>query len=128
MTKALTMIKSSIAALSIAVLSACGGGGDVDVVVIADQEHYFLSVDNLNISNGVVCIEDIFLDARSDAGQQVARDLVDFYKTRDFSLNPYHQAYSAPTVCGGETSNYTPYPGLIISASYYYDVIVPYVR
>ena len=125
MTKALTMIKAILVAASIAVLSACGGGGDV---VVVDGDNAFLSVDNLNVSNGVVCIEDIFLDARSDAGQQVARDLVDFYKTRDFSLNPYHQAYSAPTVCGGETSNYTPYPGLIISASYYYDVIVPYVR
>ena len=125
MTKALTMIKSSIAALSIAVLSACGGGGDVDVVVIADQEHYFLSVDNLNVGNGVVCINNMYYDANSPSGQQVARDLVDYYKTYDFSRPSY--AYSAPTYCGGETSNYVPYPGLIIDSSYYYDVILPWV-
>ena len=117
MTKALTMIKSSIAALSIAVLSACGGGGS--------DEYSFLSVDNLNVGNGVVCINNMYYDANSPSGQQVARDLVDYYKTYDFSRPSY--AYSAPTFCGGETSNYVPYPGLIIDASYYYDVILPWV-
>ncbi len=89
MAKALTFIKSGIVALSIAALSACGGGGD--------DSYSFLSVDNLNVSNGVVCVEDIYYDAFSDSGQQVARDLIDFYGTYDFSLRPIHQAYSAPT-------------------------------
>ncbi len=120
MTKALTLIKSSIAALSIAVLTACGGGGG--------DNYSFLSVDNLNVSNGVVCVEDIYDDAFSAAGQQIARDLIDYYGTYDFSLSPIHQAYSAPTYCNGPTSNYVPTAGLIIEASYYYDVIVPWVR
>lgn len=119
MTNALTIIKSGIVALSIAALSACGGGGD--------DSYSFLSVDNLNVSNGVVCVEDIYYDAFSDSGQQVARDLIDFYGTYDFSLRPPHQAYSAPTYCNGPTSNYVPTAGLIIEASYYYDVIVPWV-
>ena len=120
MAKALTFIKSGIVALSIAALSACGGGGD--------DSYSFSSVDNLNVSNGVVCVEDIYYDAFSDSGQQVARDLIDFYGTYDFSLRPIHQAYSAPTYCNGPTSNYVPTAGLIIEASYYYDVIVPWVR
>ena len=120
MTKALTMIKSSIVALSIAALSACGGGSD-------DGGNSFLAVDNLNVSNGVVCVEDIYYEAASASGQQVARDLVDFYGTYDFSLSPYHRVYTAPTYCNGPTSNYVPTAGLIIEASYYYDVIVPYV-
>ena len=120
MAKALTFIKSGIVALSIAALSACGGGGD--------DSYSFLSVDNLNVSNGVVCVEDIYYDAFSDSGQQVARDLIDFYGTYDFSLRPIHQAYSAPTYRNGPTSNYVPTAGLIIEASYYYDVIVPWVR
>jgi hypothetical protein len=119
-------LKLALVATSIAVLSACGGGGG-DVVVI-DQPHAFLSVDNLNVGNGVVCIEDIFVDAFSAQGQQVARDLVDFYGTFNFSLSPIHQAYSAPTFCGGPTSNFTPAPGTIVDASYYYNVIVPRVR
>ena len=119
MTKALTLIKSGIVALSIAALSACGGGGS--------DENSFLSVDNLNVANGVVCVEDIYYDAFSASGQQVARDLIDFYGTYDFSLSPYHRAYSAPTYCNGPTSNYVPCAGLIIDASYYYDVIVPWV-
>lgn len=103
MTKALTLIKSGIVALSIAALSACGGGGS--------DENSFLSVDNLNVANGVVCVEDIYYDAFSASGQQVARDLIDFYGTYDFSLSPYHRAYSAPTYCNGPTSNYVPYAG-----------------
>ena len=73
MTKALTLIKSGVVALSIAALSACGGGGS--------DENSFLSVDNLNVANGVVCVEDIYYDAFSASGQQVARDLIDFYGT-----------------------------------------------
>lgn len=119
MTKALTLIKSGIVALSIAALSACGGGDS--------DEYSFLSVDNLNVANGVVCVEDIYYEAASASGQQVARDLVDFYGTYDFSLSPYHRVYTAPTYCNGPTSNYVPTAGLIIEASYYYDVIVPYV-
>jgi hypothetical protein len=113
-------LKLALIASSIAVLSACGGGGGDD--------HGFLSVDNLNVANGTVCIEDIFLDAYSAQGQQVARDLIDYYGTYNFSLNPIHNAYSAPTYCGGPTSNYVPAPGLIIDASTYYNVIVPAVR
>jgi hypothetical protein len=119
-------LKLAILASSIAVLSACGGGGDSDVIIVTD--HSFLSVDNLNVGNGTVCIEDIFLDAFSAQGQQVARDLVDYYGTYDFSLRPIHNAYSAPTYCGGPTSNYVPAPGLIIDANVYYNIIVPAVR
>jgi len=126
MEKMIKRMKFTLAAAAVAVLSACGGGGDV--VVVVDSERSFLSVDNLNVANGVVCINDIFLEATSEAGQQVARDLIDFYKTRDFSLIPPHQAYSAPTFCGGETSNPVPAPGLIIDTNYYYNVIVPSVR
>lgn len=118
--------KLALVASSIAALSACGGGGDSEVIVITD--HAFLSVDNLNASNGTVCIEDIFLDASSAQGQQVARDLVDYYGTYDFSLRPIHNAYSAPTYCGGPTSNFVPAPGIIITANQYYNVIVPRVR
>ncbi|MEQ1534988.1 MAG: hypothetical protein ABL923_03850 [Burkholderiaceae bacterium] len=119
-------LKLALIASSIAVLSACGGGGDSDVIIVTD--HSFLSVDNLNVGNGTVCIEDIFLDAFSAQGQQVARDLVDYYGTYDFSLRPIHNAYSAPTYCGGPTSNYVPAPGLIIDANVYYNIIVPAVR
>jgi hypothetical protein len=122
----LASLKLSLVASSIALLSACGGGGG-DVVVV-DTSHAFLSVDNLNYGNGVVCVEDIFLEANSPQGQQVARDLIDFYGTYNFALSPIHQAYSAPTYCGGPTSNYTPPPGTIVDASYYYNVIVPRVR
>ena len=54
-------LKLALLASSIAILSACGGGGDV--VIVTDQPHAFLSVDNLNVVNGTVCVEDIFLDA-----------------------------------------------------------------
>jgi hypothetical protein len=120
-------LKLALVASSIALLSACGGGGG-DVVVVTDQPHAFLSVDNLNYGNGVVCVEDIFVDAFSAQGQQVARDLVDYYGTYDFGLRPIHNAYSAPTYCGGPTSNYTPPPGTIVDASYYYNVIIPRLR
>jgi hypothetical protein len=118
--------KLALVATSIAVLSACGGGGDTDIVII-DEAGSFLSVDNLNTSNGVVCVNNIGFAANSAQGQQVARDLIDYYGTYDFGLQPYHRAYSAPTYCGGPTANYTPAPGLIISANDYYNVIVPWV-
>ena len=111
--------KLALVATSIAFLSACGGGSETD--------HGFLSVDNLNVGNTVVCVEDIFLTADSAQGQQVARDLIDYYGTYDFGLQPYHRAYSAPTYCGGPTANYTPAPGTIITANDYYNVIVPWV-
>ena len=114
-----TALKLALVATSIAILSACGGGSDTD--------HGFLSVDNLNVGNTVVCVEDIFLTADSAQGQQVARDLIDYYGTYDFGLQPYHRAYSAPTYCGGPTANYTPAPGTIITANDYYNVIVPWV-
>jgi hypothetical protein len=120
-------LKLALVASSIALLSACGGGGG-DVVVVTEQAHAFLSVDNLNIGNGVVCVENIFLDAYSAQGQKVARDLIDYYGTYNFSLSPIHQAYSAPTYCGGPTSNFVPAPGVIVDSSYYYNVIVPRVR
>ena len=118
-------LKLALVASSIAILSACGGG-DTDVIVVTD--HSFLSVDNLNVGNGTVCIEDMFLEANSAQGQQVARDLIDYYGTFNFSLNPIHNAYSAPTYCGGPTANFVPAPGLIIDASAYYNIIVPAVR
>lgn len=118
-------LKLALLASSIAILSACGGGGG-DVVIVTDQPHAFLSVDNLNVGNGTVCVEDIFLDAFSSQGQQVARDLIDYYGTYDFGLRPIHNAYSAPTYCGGPTANYTPAPGVIISANDYYNVIAPW--
>lgn len=120
------IVKIALISSSIALLSACGGGGGD--VVSPDPSHSFLSVDNLNYGNGVVCVEDIFVDAGSAQGQQVARDLVDFYGTYNFALSPIHQAYSAPTYCGGPTSNFVPAPGTIVDASYYYNVIVPRVR
>jgi hypothetical protein len=119
-------IKSTLVAGSIALLSACGGG-DTEVVVVTQESGSFLSVDNL-LNYGVVCVNNIVYDAYSPQGQQVARDLIDFYGTYNFSLSPIHNAYSAPTYCGGATSNYVPSPGLIIDASYYYNVIVPRVR
>jgi hypothetical protein len=120
-------LKLALVASSIAILSACGGGGG-EVVIVTDQPHAFLSVDNLNIGNGVVCIEDIFLDAASPQGQQAARDLANFYGVANLFASPLNVAYSAPTLCGAPTSNFVPSPGLIIDAGYYYNVIVPRVR
>jgi hypothetical protein len=117
-------LKLAAVASSIAILSACGGG-DSDVIIVTD--HAFLSVDNLNVGNGTVCVEDIFLEASSSQGQQVAQDLIDYYGIYDFGLRPLNNAYSAPTYCGGPTSNYVPAPGIIISANDYYNVIVPSV-
>ena len=119
-------LKFSLAAASIALLSACGGGGG-DTIVVVDQPHGFLSVDNI-ANYGVVCVEDIFLDAGSPQGQQAARDLANFYGVANLFASPLNVAYSAPTYCGGPTSNFVPTPGLIIDAGYYYNVIVPRVR
>lgn len=116
-----TSIKLGITALSIAVLSACGGGGGGD-----DMSYSFLSVDNTG--SGVVCVENMYVDAYSGEGQQVARDLVAFYGVGNPYANPLNLAYSAPTYCGGPTANYTPAPNVIIDQSYYYNVIVPWVR
>ena len=121
-----TALKTALVASSIAILSACGGGGDTEVVII-EESGSFLSVDNLQ-NYGVVCVNNIGYQANTEQGQQVARDLVDFYGTYDFGLVPIHNAYSAFTYCGGATSNYVPTPGLIIDANYYYNVIVPRVR
>lgn len=109
-------VKLGLSAFSIALLSACGGGGDMS--------YTFLSVDNTG--QGVVCVENIGFDAYSAEGQQVSRDLVAYYGV----ANPYISAlsYSAPTYCGGPTANYVPAPNLIIDQSYYYNVIVPWVR
>jgi hypothetical protein len=118
-------LKISFAAASFALISACGGGGDT--IVVVDQPHGFLSVDNI-AGFGVVCVEDIFLDAGSPQGQQAARDIANFYGVADLFASPLNVAYSAPTFCGGPTSNFVPAPGLIIDVSYYYNVIVPAVR
>lgn len=115
-----TSIKLGITALSIAVLSACGGGGG------DDMSYSFLSVDNTG--SGVVCVENLYVDAYSGEGQQVARDLVAFYGIRDFNARPLNLAYSAPTYCGGPTANPVPAPNVIIDQSYYYNVVVPSVR
>ena len=61
-------LKLALIASSIAVLSACGGGGS-DVVVI-DQPHAFLSVDNLNYGNGVVAVR------HQTSHQHLARSLM----------------------------------------------------
>ena len=119
-------LKLSLTAASIAVLSACGGGGDT--VVVVDQPHGFFSVDNINVPGGVVCVEDIFVQAGSAQGTQVALDIADFYGIANPFANPPFLTYSAPTYCGGPTSNFVPAPGLIIDASYYYNVIVPTFR
>lgn len=119
-------LKFGLAAASMALISACGGGGDT--IVVVDQPHGFLSVDNI-AGYGVVCVEDIFLDAASPQGQQAARDIANFYGIANlFIAPPLNIAYSAPTYCGGPTSNFVPAPGLIIDVNYYYNVIVPNVR
>ncbi len=117
-------MKLALSAFSIALLSACGGGGEV--VVVTDPAHSFVSVDNTG--SGVVCVEDMFMDASSAQGQQVARDLVAYYGVANPYANPLNVAYSAPTFCGGQTANYVPAPNLIVDSSYYYNVIVPWVR
>jgi hypothetical protein len=95
--------------------------------VVIDQSHAFLSVDNI-AGYGVVCIEDIFLEANSAEGQQAARDIANYYGVANIYAYPLNIAYSAPTYCGGPTSNYVPAPGLTISANDYYNVIVPRFR
>lgn len=115
-----TSIKLGLSALSIALLSACGGDGG------SDMSYSFLSVDNTG--QGVVCVENIGFDAYSAEGQQVSRDLVAYYGVANPYANPLNLAYSAPTYCGGPTANYVPAPNLIIDESYYYNVIVPWVR
>ena len=114
-------VKLVLISASIAILSACGGGDTA-------ESHAFLSVDNLKYGNGVVCVEDIFIDSSSAQGQQVANDLIAFYGTFDEFANPIHRAYSAPTFCAGETESDIPSPGTIIDAAYYYNVIVPSLR
>ena len=111
-------VKLALCALSIGVLTACGGSGDTS--------YSFLSVDNTG--SGVVCVENLFVDAYSAQGQQVARDLVAYYGIANPYANPLNLAYSAPTYCGGPTSNYVPTPNVIIDASDYYNIIVPSVR
>ena len=121
-------LKLGLIAVSIALLSACGGGGGDDVIIVTDQPHGFLSVDNINVQGGVVCVEDIFIQAGSAQGNQVAFDIANFYGLGNPFADPTFLTYSAPTYCGGPTSNFVPAPGLIIDASYYYNVIVPTVR
>ena len=116
-----TSIKLGITALSIALLSACGVGGGG-----GDAMYSFLSVDNTG--SGVVCVENLYVDANSGEGQQVARDLVAFYGVGNYGARPLNLAYSAPTYCGGPTANPVPAPNVIIDQSYYYNVIVPNVR
>lgn len=118
-----TSIKLGISALSIALLSACGGGGGGSS---SDPSYSFLSVDNTG--SGVVCVENLYVDAYSAEGQRVANDLVAFYGIGNFGARPLNLAYSAPTYCGGPTSNPVPAPNVIIDQSYYYNVIVPSVR
>jgi hypothetical protein len=119
-------LKIGFTAVSIAVLSACGGGGDT--VIIVDQSHSFFSVDNIR-GYGVVCVEDLFIEASpTGQGAQVAVDIANFYGLGNPLANPTFLTYSGPTYCGGPTSNFTPAPGLIVDASYYYNVIVPSVR
>jgi hypothetical protein len=118
-------LKIGFTAVSIAVLSACGGGGDT--VIIVDQSHSFFSVDNIS-GYSVVCVEDIFVDVGTAQGAQIAVDLGRFYGVANPFANPTFLTYSGPTYCGGPTSNFTPAPGLIVDASYYYNVIVPSVR
>lgn len=118
-------VKLGLAAASIALLSACGGGGDS--VIIVDESRSFFSVDNIS-GYGVVCVEDIFIEAGSAQGTQVAIDIANFYGLGNPFADPTFLTYSAPTYCGGPTSNFVPAPGLIVDASYYYNVIVPSVR
>ncbi len=113
-------LKLGLTAASIAVLSACGGGS-------GEISNSFFSVDNIS-GYGVVCVEDIFVDAGTAQGTQVALDIASFYGLGNPLADPTFLTYSAPTYCGGPTSNFVPAPGLIVDASYYYNVIVPSVR
>lgn len=119
-------LKLGLTAVSIGVLSACGGGGDT--IIVVDQPHGFFSVDNINVNGGVVCVEDIFIEAGTPQGAQVAVDIASYYGLGNPLANPTFLTYSAPTYCGGPTSNFVPTPLVIISASDYYNVIVPSVR
>jgi hypothetical protein len=118
-------LKLILAATSIALLSACGGGGDT--VIVVDQPHSFFSVDNIS-GYSVVCVEDIFVDVGTAQGAQIAVDLGRFYGVANPFADPTFLTYSAPTYCGGPTANFVPAPGLIVPADYYYNVIVPRVR
>jgi hypothetical protein len=121
-------IKLALLASSIAVLSACGGGGEAEVVVVVDQPQSFFSVDNIAVPGGVVCVEDLFIEAGSSQGAQVAVDIANYYGLGNPLANPTFLTYSGPTFCGGPTSNFVPSPGVILSANDYYNVIVPSVR
>jgi hypothetical protein len=123
----LNSLKLGLTAASIALLSACGGGGGGEVIIVTDQPNSFFSVDNIS-GYGVVCVEDIFIEAGSAQGTQVAFDIANFYGLGNPLANPTFLTYSGPTYCGGPTSNFVPAPGLIVDASYYYNVIVPTVR
>ena len=115
-------LKIAFSILSIAILSACGGGGDNAEPA---PSHSFLSVSNSG--KGVVCVNDAFVDAYSVEGQLMARDLLNYYGIKDLYANPISLAYSAPTVCGGPTANVVPAPDLIIDIAFYNSVIVPNV-
>jgi hypothetical protein len=121
-------IKLALLASCIAVLSACGGGGEAEVVVVVDQPQSFFSVDNIAVPGGVVCVEDLFIEAGSSQGAQVAVDIANYYGLGNPLANPTFLTYSGPTFCGGPTSNFVPSPGVILSANDYYNVIVPSVR
>lgn len=124
-------LKLALIASSIALISACGGGGDTEVIIVDAQPRTFLTVDNLNIGNGVVCIEDLgFTDisSASSPGQQVARDLANYYGVANSFAVPLNLVYAADTFCNGPTSNFVPQAAVIIRAAEYYNVIVPRVR
>ncbi len=115
-------LKIAFSILSIAILSACGGGGDNAEPA---PSHSFLSVSNSG--KGVVCVNDAFVDAYSVEGQLMVRDLLNYYGIKDLFANPISLAYSAPTVCGGPTANEVPAPDFIIDIAFYNSVIVPNV-
>ncbi len=119
-----TFIKVGLTTLSIALLTACGGGSDSPSYPFVPNT--FLSIDNTQ--SGVVCVDNIGYDAYSAEGQQVARDLVNYYGVANPFATPLNLAYSAPTYCGGPTANYVPAPNVIIDVSFYYNVVIPAVR
>jgi hypothetical protein len=112
----------SLGIISIAILSACGGGSDEKETL---PTHSFLSVENTG--RGVVCVEDAFVDAYSVEGQLMVRDLLNYYGIKNPYANPISLAYSAPTICGGPTANEVPAPDLIIDINFYKGTIVPNV-